>query len=499
MAGMAVTKLGRMRSGALPTVREIIATRTGEEMQLNNRYLNAQMGRIVRTVGFDRVWTGGEGAHLIDAEGRRYLDLFGGHGVFAIGRNHPEVIAAMEDVLAARTGNLPQLGVTLLTGVLAEQLLKRAPGSVGAMVAASGGAEAVEGALKIARAATGHPRVLYADNAFHGLTMGALSLNGNPEFREGFGPLLPGCDMVPFGDLDALERELRHGDVAAVVLEPIQGKGVIMPPFGYLERVQSMCRASGTLFVCDEVQTGIGRTGRMFALDHWGLEPDMICLSKALSGGFVPIGAVLVSRPAFDRVFDRMKRAIRHSSTFAGNDLAAAAALGTLRAIDGEDLLAHGSRMGELLLELTRPLVERYEIVRDVRGLGMMWGIELGPPQGNGRWSMWSAIERAQPGVFAQLVTVPLFHDHRIFCQVSGRRTNVIKALPALVIEEQEIRRFAAALEEVIAGAEHASRAMVRLGWRTARRLSRERRSSHAPAIDGAVNGSRPEPRLKTY
>ncbi len=488
-----------MRTDSVPPIREILASRVGEEMTLNNRYLNAQMGKIVRTVGFDRVWTGGEGAHLIDSEGHRYLDLFGGHGVFAIGRNHPEAIAAMEDVLAARTGNLPQLGVTLLTGVLAEQLIARAPVSVAAMVAANSGAEAVEGALKIARAATGRSRILYADNAFHGLTMGALSLNGNQEFREGFGPLVPGCDMVPFGDLDALERELRHGDVAAFMLEPIQGKGVVLPPFGYLEGVQRLCREAGTLFVCDEVQTGIGRTGRLLALEHWGLEPDMICLSKALSGGFVPIGAVLVCRPAFDRVFDRMKRAIRHSSTFAGNDLAAAAALGTLRAIDSEDLLAHGTRMGELLLELTRPLVERYEIVHDVRGLGMMWGIELGPPEGNGRWSMWSAIERVQPGVFAQLVTVPLFHDHRIFCQVAGRRMNVIKALPALVIEEREIRRFAAALEEVVAHAEHASTAMVRLGWRTARRLSRERRGSRAPAHNGAVNGSSPRPLQKTY
>jgi ornithine--oxo-acid transaminase len=481
--------LGDMPADPLPPVREILANRVGEEMALNDRYLNAQMGRIVRTVGFDRVWTGGEGAHLIDSKGHRYLDLFGGHGVFAIGRNHPEAIAAMEDVLAARTGNLPQLGVTLLNGVLAEQLLARAPGSVDAMVAANSGAEAVEGALKIARAATGRPRILYADNGFHGLTMGALSLNGSAEFREGFGPLLPGCDVVPFGDLDALERELGHGDVAAFVIEPIQGKGVIMPPFGYLEGAQSLCRAAGTLFVCDEVQTGIGRTGRLLALEHWGLEPDMICLSKALSGGFIPIGAVLVSRMAFDRVFDRMKRAVRHSSTFAGNDLAAAAGLGTLRALDSEDLLAHGTRMGELLLELTKPLIERYEIVRDVRGLGLMWGIELGPPEGNGRWSMWSAIERAQPGVFAQLVTVPLFHDHRIFCQVAGRRMNVIKALPALVIEEQEIRRFAAALEEVVARAEHASRAMVRLGWRTARRLSRERRDGRTSTLNGS-NGS---------
>jgi ornithine--oxo-acid transaminase len=476
-----------MRPSVTPAVREILATRVGEEMALNNRYLNPQLGRIVRTVGFDRVWTGGEGAHLIDSEGHRYLDLFGGHGVFAVGRNHPEVVGALQDVLAARTANLPQLGVTLLSGVLAEQLLARAPASVGAMMPANTGADAVEGAIKLARAATGRQRVVYTDNAFHGLTLGALSLNGNPEFREGFGPLLPGCDAVAFGELDALECELRRRDVAAFVVEPIQGKGVSLPPAGYLEGAQSLCRATGTLFVCDEVQTGIGRTGRLLALEHWGLEPDMICLSKALSGGFVPIGAVLVSRPCFERVFDRMKRAVRHGSTFGGNDLAAAAALATLRALDSEGLIERAQRLGELLLELTRPLVDRYEIVRDVRGLGLMWGIELGPPERGGKWSLWSAIEQAQPGVFSQLVTVPLFHDHRIFCQVAGPRMNVIKALPALVIEEHEIRRFAAALEEVVAHAEHASRAMVRLGWRTARRVSRQRLSGHTHTLNGAA------------
>src|SRR5580658_8870008 len=337
-----------MTPAPIPPVREILASRTGEELALNDRHLNPQMGRILRTLGFDRVWVGGEGAHLIDSEGRRYLDLFGGYGVFAIGRNHPEAVAAVQDVMAARTGNLPQLGVTLLSGVLAEQLLARAPASVGAMVPANSGTEAVEAAVKIARAATGRERILYAEHAFHGLTLGALSLNGDAHFRDGFGPLLGGCDPVPFGDLGALERELARGDVAAFVVEPVQGKGVNLPPEGYLSGAQGLCRAAGALLVCDEVQTGLGRTGRLLALEHWGLEPDMICLAKALSGGFIPIGAVLVSRDAFDRVFDRMKRAIRHSSTFAGNDLAAAAALGTLRALDNEDLLARGTRMGEL-------------------------------------------------------------------------------------------------------------------------------------------------------
>jgi ornithine--oxo-acid transaminase len=250
----------------VPTVREILTARSGEDMKLNDAYLNPQMGRILRTLGFDKDWRGGEGAYLIDSQGERYLDLFGGYGVFAIGRNHPEAIAAIEEVMAARTGNLPQLGVTLLSGVLAEQLLARAPGSVGAMVPASSGTEAVEAAIKVARAATGRPRVLYAEHAFHGLTLGALSLNGNAEFRDGFGPLLSGCEEVPFGDAGALERELEAGDVAAFVVEPIQGKGVNLPPDGYLSGAQRLCGDAGALFVCDEVQTGIGRTGRFLAL-----------------------------------------------------------------------------------------------------------------------------------------------------------------------------------------------------------------------------------------
>jgi ornithine--oxo-acid transaminase len=458
------------------TVAEILCRRGGEEMELNQRYLNPQIGRILRTLGFDRTWTGGEGAHLIDSSGERYLDLFGGYGVFAIGRNHPEAIAAIEEVMQARTGNLPQLGVTLLSGVLAEELLERAPDRVAAMVPANTGTEAVEAAIKIARAATGRPRVVYAEHAFHGLTLGALSLNGNGEFRAGFGPLLPGCDPVPWGDLEALERELERGDVAAFVVEPVQGKGVNLPPPGYLQGAQRLCRDAGALLVCDEVQTGIGRTGRFFALEHWELQPDIVCLAKALSGGLVPIGAVLVSRAACDRVFDGMERAVRHGSTFGGNDLAAAAALATLRVLANEDLIARAERMGALLLELTRPLVERYEVVRDVRGLGLMWAIEFGPPAGGAGRRLWDAVERRQPGLFSQLVTVPLFHEHKIFCQVAGHRMNVIKALPALVIEEQEIRRFAAALEEVVAAAERYPSALARFGLRAGIRAAWPRR-----------------------
>ena len=450
-------------------VRDILRERAGDEMALNDRYLNPQVGRIVRTLGFDRRWVGGEGAHLIDQDGQRYLDLFGGYGVFALGRNHPQVVEAIEDVLEARTGNLPQLGVTLLNGVLAEALVERAPASIAAMVPANSGTEAVEAAIKLARATTGRPRILYADHAFHGLTLGSLSINANDEFRDGFGPLLPGCERVPFGDDAALAAEVDRGDVAALIVEPVQGKGVHLPPPGWLAQAQRLCRDAGTLFVCDEVQTGLGRTGKFLALEHWDLEPDMVCLAKALSGGFVPIGALLVSRRVMDAVFDGMERGVRHGSTFGGNDLAAAAALATLRVLEQEGVVEHARAMGELLLELTRPLADRYEIVRDVRGLGLMWAIELGPPTGAAARSLWGALERAQPGLFAQLVTVPLFHDHHIFCQVAGHRMNVVKALPPLVIEETEIRRFADALDDVLAKAERVPSAYARFGWRMAR------------------------------
>jgi ornithine--oxo-acid transaminase len=464
----------------IPTVHELIATRTGEELALNDRYLNPQMGRILRTLGIDKTWVAGDRAYLIDAAGERYLDLISGYGVFALGRNHPDVIAGVQDVLEAGTANLPQLGVTLLAGVLAEQLLARAPESVAAMVPANTGTESVEAAIKISRAATGRSRILFADHGFHGLTLGSLSVNGNDEFRSGFGPFLPGCEPVPFGDVDVVARELERGDVAAVLLEPVQGKGVHIAPDGYLQSVQRLCRDAGTLFVCDEVQTGIGRTGRFLALEYWDLQPDLICVAKALSGGLVPIGGVLVSRAAFDRVFDGMERAVRHGSTFGTNDLAAAAALATLRVIERDGVVEHASRMGELLLELTRPLMDRHEIVRDVRGLGLMWAIEFGAPAGGSSRAVFNAVERAQPGLFAQLITVPLFHEHRVLVQVAGHRMNVVKALPSLLINEDEVRGFADALAEVVANAERVPRAMTRFGLRMARGTARSRRRAAA-------------------
>jgi ornithine--oxo-acid transaminase len=269
-------------------------------------------------------------------------------------------------------------------------------------------------------------------------------------------PLLSGFSQVPFGDLDALERELRSDGVALFLVEPVQGKGVNLPPDGYLQGAQELCRRYGTLFAVDEVQTGFGRTGKLFAFEHWGLEPDIVTVAKSLSGGYVPVGALLMARHVYDGVFDSLEHSVSHGSTFAPNDLAMAAGLATLRALDDAKLVERSDRLGRRLLELTQPLVEAHDAVKEVRGLGLMWAMEFGEPESGSL--AWRVMERMQAGLFAQLVAVPLFTKHRILSQVAGHDLPVLKGLPPLVVTEQDLEDFAAALEEVIARAARPTR-----------------------------------------
>ena len=448
-------------------LRELLESRAGEDLETYSSGINPQFVKILRTIGFDREWKRTSGAYLYDSEGERYLDLLGGFGMFNVGRNNPRVRQALVDAMELEVPNAIQLGVSPLPGLLAEALLARAPAGLGKVLFTSSGTEAVEAAIKLGRAAAGRPRVVSAEHGFHGLTLGSLSLNGNAEFADRFGPLLPGCDKVPWNDLEALELELARGDVALLVLEPVQGKGANLPAAGYLESAQQLCRKHGTLFCVDEVQTGLGRTGRFLALEHWGLEPDLVTVSKSLSGGYIPSGALLMRDEVFFSVFDSLEHAVSHGSTFAPNDYAMVAGLATLAELDEQALVANSERLGKLLLERTQPLVERFDVVAEVRGLGLMWAIEFHEPE-RGRRSF-RLLERVQPGLFSQLVAVPLFRDHRILSQVAGHNMNVIKILPPLMIDESDVDWFVDALESVLERSRGLPREMVGFALRAAR------------------------------
>jgi ornithine--oxo-acid transaminase len=446
---------------------ELVEERGAEALDLHAQTINPQFVRLLRTIGFDRRWARAQGAYLWDDEGNRYLDVLGGFGMFNVGRNNPAVRDALIEALELERPGSVQLGVDAMPALLAEELLRLAPENVERVLFTSSGAESVEAAIKLGRAATARSRVLSLEHGFHGLTLGALSATADSAFTSRFGPLLPGFEKVPWDDLEALEEKLRAEDVALFMVEPVQGKGVNIPALGYLEGAQELCRRYGTLFCVDEVQTGLGRTGRMFALEHWGLEPDLITVAKSLSGGYVPVGALLMSSAVHEAVFDSLPNAVSHGSTFAPNDLAMVAGLATLRELREEALVERSAQLGELLLERTRPLVDQFEVVRDVRGLGLMWAIEFQEPPGGSR--TWKLLERIQPGLFSQLVVVPLFRDHRVLSQVAGHGLNVLKAIPPLVVTEEDVDWFVSALEETVARAEKMPRALVRFALRAAR------------------------------
>jgi len=445
-----------------------LADRAGESFSLHDKYLNAQMVRVLKTIGFDRHYTRAEGAYLYDRTGARYLDLLAGFGVFAIGRNHPTVKQAMTDILNADLPNLVQMDVSLLSGLLAERLLAHVSGQERVFFCNSG-TEAVESAIKLARAATRRSKLVFCDHAFHGLTMGALTMNGDASFRNGFGPLLADATRVPWNDLEALEAALAGDDVAAFFVEPIQGKGVNLPAPGYLREAARLCKKHGALFVADEVQTGLGRTGKFLAIAHEEVDPDLVLLAKALSGGFVPVGAVIGKKWIFDRTFDRMDRAVVHGSTFGKNNLAMAAGLATLAVLEDEGLIENAARRGANLLERLGALVQKYELLKDVRGRGLMIALEFGAPRSLGLRAAWTLLEKATKGLFCQMVIIPLFSRHRILSQVAGHEMYVIKLLPPLCLSQSDEDWIVSAFDDVIADCHQVPGSVWELGTTLAR------------------------------
>ncbi len=423
------------------------------QFALHDAHLNPQIPRVLRTLGFDRTYVRGEGPWLYDDRGERYLDLLSGFGVFALGRGHPTIKAALHRAIDLDLPSMAQMDCALTPGLLAEALCARSHPGIRRVYFCNSGAEAVESAVKFARAFTRRSRIVYCSHAYHGLTLGALSLNGGTAFRAGFGPLLADVAEVPFGDLGALQAELARGDVACFVAEPIQGKGVYEAPAAYWQGVERACREAGALFVCDEVQTGVGRTGAFWCHEHFDVHPDVICASKALSGGYVPVAAMLTRDDVFRAVYSSMDRAFVHSTTFKQNQLAMVAGLATLSVLDDEGVIDHAKKMGDYWLERLGGLRERHDVLAAPRGMGQMIAIEFAEPPARGERTMWRLAERIRPAFFAQTVVLPLFTRHRILTQVAADGINVIKLLPALTVAEAEIDLVIDALDDVLTDA----------------------------------------------
>ncbi|MPZ57004.1 MAG: aminotransferase class III-fold pyridoxal phosphate-dependent enzyme [Rhizobiales bacterium] len=441
----------------------LFAQHEGDRFALHARNLNEQMVRVLRAIGYDVGFVRGRGAYLYDRDGNEFIDLLSGFGVFAIGRNHPKLREALTSVLDAELPNLVQMDVSALAGILAQRLLKRVP-HLEKVFFANSGAEAVEAAIKFARAATGRTGIMFCDHAFHGLSYGALSLNGDAIFRSGFEPLLPDCIKIPFNDLAALEQALASKRIAALIVEPIQGKGVHLPADDYLRGAAELCRKHGALFIADEIQTGLGRTGRFLAIEHWGVEPDMVLIAKSLSGGHVPVGAVLTRKWVFEKVFNRMDRAVVHGSTFAKNDLAMAAGIATLDVLESERLIENAERQGTRLMQALSSMIGRYELLKEVRGKGLMIGVEFGPPRSLKLKASWHAVESASKGLFCQLIAIPLFKEHHILTQVAGHGSHTVKLLPPLVLSDADCDRIESAFDTVIAGSHRVPGAVWSLG-----------------------------------
>lgn len=391
------------------------------------------------------------GAELFTADGRCIVDFLSGYCVHNAGHNHREIIAAIKAELDRRGPAMLQSHVPELAGELAGQLCERAGGRLSKVFFCSSGSEGVESAIKFARAKTSRTGLLYNHGAFHGLTCGALSMMGDSFWRGNFGPMLPGTQAVPFADIEALEKQLATRQFAAFFMEPIQSEGGIRSPTReYMQAAQAFCRKYGTLFVLDEVQTGMYRTGPFLAMHHFDVDPDMVVLAKALSGGLVPIGAVLMSDAVYAAVFDSLRNAIIHTSTFSENSISMRAGIATLEVLERYKLGERSAHAGEYLRLRLRSALSGYEMIQEVRGAGLLSGILFTPPQRLNLRVAFEAFRKIHPGLFGQVLVMRLFRDHGFLTQMCGNNFMVLKAAPPLVVTDQQIDAFVAAIRDVV-------------------------------------------------
>lgn len=399
-----------------------------EVSRLYRDYLNPDLARLIKFSGLGTIEERASGSLVYDYKGRDYLDFSGGYGVFSLGHSHPKVVAAVKDQLEAMALS-PRVFLNRQQARLAERLAKLSPGKLQYSFFCNSGTEGVEGALKLARAATGRSHFISAHNAYHGKTMGSLSVSGRDKYKAPFQPLVPGTKQVPYGDLGALEAAL-DDQVAAVILEPIQGEGgIYLPPDDYLKGAAELAHRHGALFIADEVQTGLGRTGKMFAVEHWGVEPDIMVLAKALGGGVMPIGAYLATPEVFAAY---RGQPLLHTSTFGGSPLACAAALATLEVLVEERLCERAAEAGRTILSALHGLQEEFpNLIKEVRGLGLMIGLELREDKFGG-------------SIISEMA------KRRVVAVYTLNQPRVIRFEPPLNVEHGEIDRAMQSLQQAV-------------------------------------------------
>ncbi|MFY0566588.1 aminotransferase class III-fold pyridoxal phosphate-dependent enzyme [Archangium lansingense] len=414
------------------------------------QYMNPHLGGLLERLCLDTRFVRGEGCYLYDDEGKRYLDFVAAYGALPFGFNPPEVWQALHEVEASQEPSFVQPSSMEAAGALAEKLIEIAPEGLRYVTFANSGAEAVEAALKMCRAATGRPGILTTHNSFHGKTLGALSATGNDSYQRSFGAPVAGFERIPYGDLEALRRVLeeRGGQFAAFILEPIQGEGgIIVPPPGYLAAARELCREHGVLFVLDEIQTGLGRTGHLFACQAEGVSPDVMTLAKALGGGLLPIGAVLCSEAACSEEFS-----MKHSSTFAGNTLACRVGLRVLELLTREDqaLVRQVAENGAFLKAGLEQLQRRYSnVLREVRGRGYLLGLELQvDPDTYGHASFLEVLSSQKN--LSPLLSSYLLNVERLRVAPTLNGSSVIRIEPPLIATRQMGEQAIASIERML-------------------------------------------------
>ena len=414
-------------------------------------HVNPQWVRLLNLLEMNEHYTSCVGAELFTVDGRRILDFLSGYCVHNLGHNHPRVINALHQELDRGGPAMLQSHVPELAGQLASELCRLAGGRIEKVYFCSSGSEGIETVIKFARVFTRRTGLLYCAEAFHGLTCGALSLMADSSWAQGFGPMLPGAECVAFGRLNELEIKLATRKFAAFIVEPIQSEaGVCVPPPDYLAAAQTLCRKYGTLFVLDEVQTGLYRTGPFLAAHHWDLEPDMVVLAKALSGGLIPSGAVLMSNEIYESVYNSLGRSIIHTSTYSENGLAMRAGLATLEALQQEELRTRCEVLGQYLRQSLKESLSGYEMVSEIRGVGMLNGIEFRRPNRLKLRIPFESFRQIHEGMFGQIVVSKLFRDRDVLTQMCGNNFMVLKAAPPLMVNEDQITQFVSAVKHVM-------------------------------------------------